>query len=435
MNFSPKRFHSKISMVRVASSLYVYLPEPTQWPRTEGGPPNENPAWARTEVCEGPVRALVVLEVKEFSFFHLGVTHVVDIDPHGALARARGFEAVEKLRLGLRQPAKYPTLGDACGHVLQLIYGQAILHTHAFEALITPVDGSDPPWDASLLGAHSNRHMWHGMNQLSAFSPELACCTIETCRDPFTKGTRVPLMLLQPFVPRDLDSVSATRTLTAMVHEGRHRPSHSKRHRLEDGEIDESSTRGGSSSVSTQKGQNGVSKKLKSRLATAQMRMTAPGRLVFIMAHYVEVHATGTTAHVHEVTDEDWETRPGDQRASRVLTLRALPSGDERSVPSSMVVPLDRRPSFADAWAATLLSGDEARKHSLLLGCAKHADGFGGFQTREGVFRRLVPGTAPAEAKRFAAAMEAVTGRQQPNDGGKASRSADESQSSQGDFQ
>ena len=55
-------------MVRVASSLYVYLPEPTQWPRTEGGPPNENPAWARTEVCEGPVRALVVLEVKEFSF-------------------------------------------------------------------------------------------------------------------------------------------------------------------------------------------------------------------------------------------------------------------------------------------------------------------------------------------------------------------------------
>ena len=288
---------------------------------------------------------MVVLHVKEFSFFHFGTTHVVDIDPQGALAQHDIAEAEEKLRRGLRNPPKYPTLGDACGHVAMLIFEQPSFYMRSFEVLVQPVSGSVPPWDASLLGRHTNTQLWHGTHEEVAFSPKLACCAIETSRDTLATGIRVPVMMLQPFVPHEMEAAVAVRTMWQMVREGKHKARMSQRDCVEDGELEEGSSQG-------------VSKKRKHRAAHKgpDKKMTAIGRMVFLVAHYQDQYASGTDAHVHEVVDDDFHARFG-----RVLRLKALPSGEERSeVPDSQVVALDSKPSYAQAWQATLASGRRA---------------------------------------------------------------------------
>ena len=381
-------------MVR-ASSLFILLPEPTSWqPASRDELPDAPSLSSTASLKRGPVRALVVLHVKEFSFFHFGATHVVDVDPHGALAQHCGAAAVEKLRRGLRDPPKYPTLGDACGHVLTLIFGQPSFYMRTFEALVVPVSGCTPPWDSSLLGKHTNAQLWHGTHEEVAFSPDLACCAIETRRDTQTAGIRVPIMMLMPLVPCDMDSAIAMRTISEMVREGKHKARRSKRDSIEDGEIEEADS--GASQASSQSAP-GVSKKRKHRSPPnkgSDKKMTAPGRLVFLSSYYHgSAHAApGTLAHVHEVVDEDYRAE------TRVLRLRAIPSGDERAeVPDSQVIALDSKPSFERAWQATLLSGDEARKLSLFHGCVRHADRCKG-QPLFGVFRTLVPGTGASTA-------------------------------------
>ena len=397
-------------MVRT-SSLFVFLPEPSTWP--DSARPEPSTAQLHTDDSlrgNGPVRALVVLEVKEFSFFHLGVTEIVDVDPHDALAQQRGADAVSKLRNGLRNPPKYATLGAACGHVLQLLFGQTDFYMRSFEALVAPVPGRGPALDMKLLGKHTNGQMWHGVREEVAISPELACCSVETHRNTLlSNGVRVPVMMLQPFIPCDMDEGAAMQAVRDLMHEGKHKAYQSKRHRTEVGEI-----KGSSSGAGTSVGDN---KKKKAK--GANKKMTAIGRLVFLVQYYAREHESGTITHVHEVIDEGWRSQSD---GKRVLKLRAIPSGEERSdVVDSDVVALDSQPSFERAWQAMLLSGDEARKLSLFHGCVRHAETKCKERPLFGVFRSLVPGTDREVAVAYAAEMEAATGRQkdvQPTDGG-----------------
>jgi hypothetical protein len=184
-----------------------------------------------------------------------------------------------------------------------------------------------------------------------------------------------------------------------LMHEGKHKAYQSKRHRTEAGEIKGSSSGAGTSGVScnTKKRAKGVNKK-----------MTAIGRLVFLEPYYAREHEAGTITHVHEVIDEGWRSQSD---GKRVLKLRAIPSGEERSdVVDSDVVALDSQPSFERAWQAMLLSGDDARKLSLFHGCVRHSE-----RCKDrplfAVFRSLVPGTDREVAVAYAAEMEAVTGR------------------------
>ena len=373
-------------------------------------------AASRSPLKHGPVRALVVLEVQEYSFFHLGPTNVVDVDPHGAIAQHLGEDAVDRLRRRLRNPPKYPTFGDACGHVHTLLFGEMRFHMRAFEALVLPVSSSTPPWDPALVGSHESSKLWHGIQETSAFSPQLACCAVETCRDTQRSGLRVPLMMLLPFVPCEMDDRSAASTLANLMREGRHKVSPARRDRVEDGEIDDSSP-----------GLPGVSKKRKHRAspkASDHRKMTAPGRLVFLSAHLdAREPDSGTGGHVHEVVDEEWQPRTG-LTPLRVLKLRPLPAGPELTrVPDDDVVALDSEPNFSRAWVATLEADDRARKLSLFHGLAKHAERCA-HQPLFGVLRTLVPGTPRAQAKAYVAEMEAALGPLQVVGGGAASSAA-----------
>ena len=404
-------------MVRCTSSLFVFLPEPKAWAEPTGTSPAMPTEWleaSSTPLRHGPVRALVVLEVKEFDFFRLGTTHVVDVDRDGALVQHCGADVVKKLRDGLRNPPKYPSLAEACSHVTMLLFGHTSFYMRSFEALIEPANECAPPWDIKLLGRHTHSELWHGTRQQVAISLDLACCAVTTRRDTvLSDGLRVPVMMLQPFVPCDMDEATAMQTVRDLMHRGKHKARRSCRDQVEDGEIKEDSLGAGEDGTRAGKKQRKAPKGF-------DKKMTAPGRLVFLDPHYASEDAPGTSAHVHEVLDEDWRQRPG-QPPLRVLRLRPIPSGDELAeVSGSQVVPLDSKPSFERAWHAASLGGDAARKLSLYHGFVRHAERCKG-QPLFGVFRTLVPGTAPAAAKAYAAEMEAATGRQkdvQPTDGG-----------------
>ena len=113
-----------------------------------------------------------------------------------------------------------------------------------------------------------------------------------------------------------------------------------------------------------------------------------------------------------------WRFKPG--RAPDETAVAFDLDFKVNSVVHSQVVALDSKPSYAQAWQATLASGDEARKLSLYHGLDRHTrefasverEGCTGFEP-SGVLRQLIGGNGKSpmskpDAKRYAAEMEAM---------------------------
>eukprot|EP00966_Prymnesium_polylepis_P043495 1008784-Prymnesium_polylepis.1 len=241
-------------------------------------------------ILQGPVRALVILEVEPSGLFHFGPTRIAAVDPHGALAARHGAALVEDLRHALRQSG-FPTLGQVCGTISSLIFNEPTFYLQTFEALVVPVGGSGPKWDASLLGRHRKLRHWHDRQETLAISPDLACCAVRTCEDTQAAGFRVPIMMLQPFVPRDMPDGAAAEEVRRQMRQGKHKAYNSKRGQIADGEIEEGSPPGAA----------GVSKKRKHQSSPkGSNKAIAVGRLVLLKAYLDDPSPEGTMGHIHD---------------------------------------------------------------------------------------------------------------------------------------
>ena len=195
----------------------------------------------------------------------------------------------------------------------------------------------------------------------------MCCCSLQffdtqTCEDSQTAGFRVPIMMLQPLVPRDTPDGAAAEEVKVQMHQGKHKAHNNKRGQIEDGEIEEGSQRGAA----------GVSKRRKRQSSSKGFTKTiAVGSLVLLRAHLDATAPEGTSGHVHEVVRHSFRESGFINAQEKVLELTPLPSGPECIVSESEVAPIQE--NFARAWDATCTAGDGARKLSLFHGWLKFA--------------------------------------------------------------
>ena len=161
-------------------------------------------------------RPLVVLQVRSFDFFRLGLTEVYSTGPILAHLKGRQFQS----------------LGQAAQEIHIELFGRGSgysNYTREYEAYC--IGRFDEIWDARL-GKATRKIVSHGEEFEQSFSPDLLNTYVELAPDSLAPGGRwVACCDLLPLVPLSVPDSEAARRLAHEVAENRHHSTVGSRNR------------------------------------------------------------------------------------------------------------------------------------------------------------------------------------------------------------
>ena len=161
-------------------------------------------------------RPLVVLQVRSFDFFRLGLTEVYSTGPILAHFKGRQFQS----------------LGQAAQEIHVELFGRGSgysNYTREYEAYC--IGRFDEIWDARL-GNATRKIVSHGEEFEQSFSPDLLNTYVELAPDSLAPGGRwVACCDLLPLVPLSVPDSEAARRLAHEMQENRHHSTVGSRNR------------------------------------------------------------------------------------------------------------------------------------------------------------------------------------------------------------